>query len=79
MKPDAKGWYPHEKAGIVLFFWAFRAIQATNGLMRRLHLPHAYLPDSRVWLWLASKCWLYSDLTRYKDMPEHQRVGGIWR
>lgn len=79
MKPDAKGWLWYEKARMYVAWWALLWLD------RLWFKPLCWLSGGRVWahesdcwLTLASHCWLLDDLKR-GELPEHQRIGGIWR
>ena len=47
-------------------------------LTRRGIIHGVWGHESGLWLWLAGLGYLYSDWRR-GDMPEHLRVGGVWR
>ena len=76
---DAKGWLFHEKACIVLSYWLFMCLHVLwfrplSWLTRNRVNPL----DNRCWLGLGSRGYLY-DRMRRDDMPEHARIGGVWR
>lgn len=83
MSPDARGWYRHEKARIVVGHWLFMrgadVYDAVRWAMRRLGFKRwPELHRSNLLLTFASWGYLYDDLKR-GDLPENQRIGGVWR
>lgn len=87
---DARGWYLHEKVRVVVGFWAFMALDAVaRGVyavtLHRLDIFRINGKGNRgqtnrlwdFWIWLASQGYCYGDW-RKGDMPEHQRIGGVW-
>lgn len=78
MATDARGWYWHEKVRIRAAWAVFLALQ--YGWFRPLNWltrGRVWAHESGVWLKVASYCWLIDDL-KADDLPEHERIGGIW-
>jgi hypothetical protein len=46
---------------MTLAWWAFRSWSVTCNVLRWLRLPHPWPHESRVWLWLASECYLLDE------------------
>lgn len=76
---DAKGWYWHERMQIRIGWWLFVAMEwVWFRPLCFLSRGRVWAHESNVWLTLASWGYLVSDLWR-NDMPEHHRIGGVWR
>lgn len=84
MKPDAKGWYWHERAWLRLTGLAWRGVDAafaaTYAVVQRTpwRARGPWVHESGVYMWLVAESYLYEDLKR-GDLPENLRVGGVWR
>ena len=81
---DERGWYWHEKAWLRLTGITWRGVDylfsAAYHVLRHtpLKMRGPWVHESRFYMWLAAESYLYEDLKR-GDLPENQRIGGVWR